>query len=70
MKVRLLKPHSVNGRDFAPGTVLELRESSVRNLIEWGVGEPFEEPVVPRRFTTSAVPVQVPHTKSPETPTE
>ena len=35
MNVELLQPHWVNGRVFAPGTVLDLPEACARNLIEW-----------------------------------
>ena len=36
MNVELLQPHWVNGRVFAPGTVLDLPEACAGNLIASG----------------------------------
>lgn len=64
MKVRLLKPHTVNGHEHVPGSVIELSEASVRNLIEWGVGEPAETRSSERFNAFPQAPIEVPQTKA------
>jgi hypothetical protein len=61
MKVLLLKPHQVNGHTHPAGAILELSEGSVANLVEWGVGERYQE--AGRVFTATARPLGIPDTK-------
>ncbi|MCZ7636769.1 MAG: hypothetical protein M5U12_12470 [Verrucomicrobia bacterium] len=39
MNIELLQDHWVNGRKFAPGTILDLPEPAARNLIEAGAAQ-------------------------------
>ncbi len=49
MNVELLQDHWVNGRQFAPGTVLDLPEPCARNLIDTGAArEADAEPTLNR----------------------
>lgn len=72
MRVRLLKPHSVNGRLIPVGAVIELPESSARNLVEWGVGELYDatssSSLAGASFESPTSPLVVPNTKSTPEP--
>lgn len=47
MTIQLLQEHWVNGRKFAPGTVLDLPEPCARNLIEADAArEPDADPTI------------------------
>ncbi|HNU51082.1 MAG TPA: hypothetical protein PKJ98_09330 [Verrucomicrobiota bacterium] len=47
MNIQLLQEHWVNGRKFAPGTVLDLPEPCARNLIEADAArEPDADPTI------------------------
>lgn len=39
MKIELIKPHNHNGKNYAPGSVLEVREGLGGALIKMGVAK-------------------------------